>query len=142
MPKFLVSEEGRRPVEVRAQYESAAATNYVGGAVKGPLRTVRKVTVRQVYKKTFGPAVAFDVVDHGHVCQSFTSGLSESEILVKADAGAAESKDRLKPLAAKLGATREEIEGMTEEELLEFVSSRMPKDGDSVTVEREKEGRD
>ena len=140
MPKFLVSEEGRRPVEVRGQYESAAATNYVGDVAQGPLRTVRKVVIRQVYKKSFGPAVAFDVVDHGHVCQSFTPGLSEDDLLAKADAGAVGSMPALRPLAAKLGATKEEIEGMTKEELVEFCSSRMPEDGSSVTVEREKKG--
>jgi hypothetical protein len=139
MPKFLVIEEGRKPVEVQAQYEAAAATNYVGDMAKGPLRTVRRVSVRQIFSKSFGPAIEFDVVDHEHVCQSFSPGLSESELLAKADVGVSEGVERLRPLALQLGATKGEVEEMSHKELLEFVSSRMPEDGSSVTVKRKKE---
>ncbi len=137
MPKYLVSEEGKRPVELRAQYEAAAATNYVGSVAKGELRTVRRVKVREAFKKSFGPVFAYDVIDHGHVCQAYKPGLGESELLEKADEGAAESRDRLNPLAKELGASDDFIRSSTNRELLDFVSERMPKDGSSITVDED-----
>lgn len=136
MPSYLVGEKGHTPMKVPAQYESAAATNYVSAAAKGELYTVRRVHVRKLIGGLpLGRRFVFDVVDTGVVCQAFKPQRCPEDALELARMGVLEGAKALRQLAVQLGV--QGVEGMTYQELIEAVSNLVPEDGSSMTVKKD-----
>lgn len=135
MSKYLVSEKGRPSMTILAQYESAAATNYVSAGAKGAFHTVRRVRVRKLIGgMRLGRRFVFDVVDSGTICQAFKPQRCRADALELARLGAIDAEAELRQLATQLGI--QGVDKMLYQEVADAVANLMPRDGSSVTLEK------